>query len=216
MKLLTFLFVLLLSFSAFAQKAVLNNESIIDLVKAGVSDVIIIAKIKSSGANYDTSTDALIRLKKNNVSDNVQAAMFEQAGAVENKAAEITTDAPENGKLSEITDKTRVYLSSSDLKARETMEKELQKYPRLQSVDTPENADFSLVYEITDKYINGSFIGDVGELVAVARGSQNGQGKTRIRIFYTTRIEQQTAFDLNPAKSTMRRFITAFKKARNE
>lgn len=222
MKYLTLLFILLFSFSAFGQnKPVLTNESIIELVNAGVSDVIIIAKIKSSDANFDTSTDALIKLKNNKVSDNVQAAMFERGAAMDEQATkdsvvEMTTDVTENGTLSEIADKTRVFLTTEDFKARETMIKELSKYPRLQSVDKPENADFILAYGIAGTFANGNFVGEVGDLVAITRGSKDAQGKTRVRIHYSVRITQETLFDLNPAKSTMRRFIKEFKKVRNE
>ena len=222
MKHLTLLFILLFSFSVFGQnKPVLTNESVIELVRANISDAVIIAKIRSSNVNFDTSNDALILLKDKNVSDNVQAAMFERAADMEAQAAqdgkiEITTDAPENGSLSEIADKTNVYFSTDDTEARDIMMKELSKYSGLQSVDTPEKANFVLVYAIVGNKINGNFIGKIGELYAFTRGSKNAEGKTRIRIHYSVRKTQETVFDLNPAKSTMRNFIDDFKKARSK
>lgn len=222
MKYLTLILILLFSFSVFGQNnPVLTNQSIIDLVKAEISDVIIITKIKSSNVNFDTSTDALINLKKNNVSNNVQTAMFERAAEIEaqeaqNNTGEITLEAPENGNLSELTGKTKVYFYTSDLEARDIMMKELDKYPGLKSVATPEESDFTLIYEIVGTYVNGNFVGKVGELFAITRGSKNAQGKIRVRIHYSVRITQETVFDLNPAKSTMRRFIKEIKKVRNE
>lgn len=223
MRFLTLLFILLFSFSAFGQNnPVLTNESVIDLVNAGVSDVVVIAKIKSSNANFDTSTDALINLKKNNVSDNVQAAMFERAAAIQQQAAqsntnEITLEAPENGNISELANKTKVYFYTSDTEARGIMEKELEKYSGLKSVATPEESDFTLIYAIVGDYYNGTFVGKVGELYAITRGAtKDAQGRTRVRIHYSTRITQETLLDLNPAKSTMRRFIKEIRKVRKD
>jgi tetratricopeptide (TPR) repeat protein len=55
----------------------LTNNDIIKLVQARIADSIIIAKIKSSSCDFDTSTDALIKLKQTGVSDAVQQAMVE-------------------------------------------------------------------------------------------------------------------------------------------
>src|SRR5206468_12615873 len=43
---------------------------------AGLASSIIISKIQSSKTNFDTSADALIKLKQNSVGDDVIAAMF--------------------------------------------------------------------------------------------------------------------------------------------
>jgi hypothetical protein len=48
--------------------AVLQNQDIIKLVKAGLDDGLIIAKIGASKCQFDTSTDALIQLKESGVS----------------------------------------------------------------------------------------------------------------------------------------------------
>jgi hypothetical protein len=53
----------------------LQDEDIIKLVKAGFDDGTIIAKISSSRCQFDTSTDALIRLKRSGVSAAVLKAM---------------------------------------------------------------------------------------------------------------------------------------------
>jgi len=54
---------------------VLQNEDVIKMAKAGLDDAIIIAKISSSKCQFDTSTDALIKLKQNGVSAAVLKAM---------------------------------------------------------------------------------------------------------------------------------------------
>jgi hypothetical protein len=48
--------------------ATLQNQDVIKMVKAGLDDSLIIAKIGSSKCQFDTSTDALIQLKQSGVS----------------------------------------------------------------------------------------------------------------------------------------------------
>jgi hypothetical protein len=54
----------------------LTNQSIVELVKAGLSERVIIAKIRNSPTNFDTRTDALIALKKNGVSEKIIEAIM--------------------------------------------------------------------------------------------------------------------------------------------
>jgi len=69
-----------------AQEA-LTNQSIVDMVKAGLSERIIIAKIRNSPTNFDTQTDALIALKKNGVSDKIIEAIMSPSAAAPPPAA---------------------------------------------------------------------------------------------------------------------------------
>ena len=55
--------------------AVLQNQDIIKMVKAGLDEAIILAKISGSKCQFDTSTDALIQLKGSGVSAAVLKAM---------------------------------------------------------------------------------------------------------------------------------------------
>lgn len=57
----------------------LTNQSMIDMVKLGFGDPIILSKIKTSNNNFDLTTNALMELKKNNVTDAVISAMMEGA-----------------------------------------------------------------------------------------------------------------------------------------
>jgi hypothetical protein len=54
---------------------VLQNQDVIKMVKAGLDDTLIIAKISSSKCQFDTSTDALIQLKQSGVSAAVLKAI---------------------------------------------------------------------------------------------------------------------------------------------
>ena len=55
----------------------LQNQDVTKMVKAGLDDALIIAKIGSSKCQFDTSTDALIQLKQSGVSAAVLKAVME-------------------------------------------------------------------------------------------------------------------------------------------
>jgi hypothetical protein len=58
-------------------KGVLQNDDVVKMVKAGLEDSIIIAKIKTSKCQFDTEPDTLITLKQSGVSSAVLRAMTE-------------------------------------------------------------------------------------------------------------------------------------------
>ncbi len=60
---------------------VLTNDSVIQMVKAGLPEAIVIAKIKGTATKFDLKTDSLVSLKKAGVSDKVLEAMV-AAGSV--------------------------------------------------------------------------------------------------------------------------------------
>ena len=53
----------------------MNNDAVIKLVKAGLSEDLIISTINAQPGNYDTSTDGLIALKKAGISDKLVGAI---------------------------------------------------------------------------------------------------------------------------------------------
>lgn len=57
----------------------LTNAEVVKLVKAGLPESVIIQKIRTSGRNFDTSTDGLIALKQQGVPDKVIEAMLAPA-----------------------------------------------------------------------------------------------------------------------------------------
>lgn len=60
---------------------VLNNDSVIKLVKAGLSDDLIVSTIIASAGNYDSSAEGIIALKTAGASDKVVAAIVAKANA---------------------------------------------------------------------------------------------------------------------------------------
>lgn len=76
-----------------AQQA-MNNDSVVKLVKAGLSDDLIVTTISSSAGAYDTSASGLIALKQGGASDKVIAAIVMKAsGAVPAAPATSTASA---------------------------------------------------------------------------------------------------------------------------
>ncbi len=76
-----------------AQQA-LNNDAVVKLVKAGLSDDLIVSTINGSAGTYDTSADGLIALKTAGVSDKVVAAMVAKAAPAPVAAASAKSAAP--------------------------------------------------------------------------------------------------------------------------
>ncbi|MEZ5425853.1 MAG: hypothetical protein R2747_06285 [Pyrinomonadaceae bacterium] len=78
-RLIAFIFIFLMApvISA-AQTEILRNNEIILLSRAGLSAELIIRKIRDSACEFDTSTEALIDLKKSGVADEVISLMLEK------------------------------------------------------------------------------------------------------------------------------------------
>lgn len=76
---------LIASSSLFAQvkNDTIRNETVIKMTKAKLGDKIILSKISTSPNKFDISTDALIKLKENNVSDTVVNIMVYKQSLIE-------------------------------------------------------------------------------------------------------------------------------------
>jgi len=70
----------------------LNNDAVIRMAKAGLSDDVIITSINANPGVYDTSTDGLVALKKAKVSDRVVSAIIVKSASGVPPAAQ--TSAP--------------------------------------------------------------------------------------------------------------------------
>ncbi|MGB6691282.1 MAG: hypothetical protein WBE76_25900 [Terracidiphilus sp.] len=69
---------LLVLCSHLAAQQTLNNDAIVKMVKAGLSDDLIVTTIGSQAGSYDASTDGIIALKKAGVSDKVVSAIVQK------------------------------------------------------------------------------------------------------------------------------------------
>ena len=79
-----------------------TNEDVIKLAQEKLPDAVILAKIKASACQFDTSADALVNLKRAGVSDAVLQAMVEAPSATvtEQPAATAPGEAPSNAPAS--------------------------------------------------------------------------------------------------------------------
>jgi hypothetical protein len=92
--------------AATAQQA-MNNDAVIKMVKAGLSDDIIVGSISSQPGQYDTSADGLIALKTAGASDKVVGAMIAKASGA---AAPSAAAAPASNGLPPGIDEIGVYM----------------------------------------------------------------------------------------------------------
>ena len=65
----------------FVAQQAMNNDSVIKLVKAGLSEDLIVTTISGAAGNYDISADGVIALKTAGVSDRVISAILLKAAA---------------------------------------------------------------------------------------------------------------------------------------
>ena len=79
-----------------AQQA-LNNDAIIKLVKAGMSDDFIISTISTQPGSYDASTDAIIALKNAGASDRVMSAIVQKVAGSAPATVPPPTTSPATG-----------------------------------------------------------------------------------------------------------------------
>lgn len=129
-----------LNISAQTQE-VLTNEMVIEMVKTGISDQIIIAKIKSSKNSFDTSTNSIQTLKIVGVSDSVILEMVQYASnKTDNNASIKTSDQSGGANTFVIPDGTPVKLrisrnlSSADAKTGETVDFEVLEDVKLNDI----------------------------------------------------------------------------------
>src|SRR5688500_4495823 len=74
--------VCLFALTASAQQTAITNADIVKMVKAGLSESIVISAIEAAPlATFELTPDALIKLKADGVSDRALAAMLTKAAA---------------------------------------------------------------------------------------------------------------------------------------
>src|SRR5688500_5405469 len=114
-RLLIFLIVLLVH--SISAQVSLTNSDVIEMVKSGVSTEIIAEKIRASDTKFDVSAAGLRQLSDSSVPDAVVVAMIDRdAKSREDKQketakiVEANESFPEQGKLSDLSGKTKVYI----------------------------------------------------------------------------------------------------------
>jgi hypothetical protein len=134
--------------AVFAQtQETLNNQAVIEMIKSGFSEVVIIAKIKSSKNSFDTSTSALQDLKNSGATDAVMLAMLSPSSPNAENNTSISNEQSLSGPPVEI-----ILQDKTPVKLRLTRE--------LSSADAlaGENVDFEVVEDVK-----------IGEVVVIKR-----------------------------------------------
>ena len=90
-------------------KSALTNQDVIDLVKAGFSSDIVLAKIRSSACSFDTSLAAMKSLKNASVPDSVVLAMVQASPARDQRPQKASYPA-----MQEVLDKSVQALGGQD------------------------------------------------------------------------------------------------------
>lgn len=139
--------------------------------------------------------------------------------------------AVEYGTIKEISAGAKVYVETDDAESRQQIVKAIGKYPGLALVTNKDDSDFVLIFRIrkeitkTGSTINGrmvSFKKIIGEMVAIAKNNVVADGKTALKVLWSTRKvqewEDEDMFTPNkyPAASAITQFIKDLKKSRGE
>ncbi len=215
--------ILFFSFAAIGQE-ILTNSGVVEMVKSGLPQEIIIAKIKTSTVSFDVSTDALKALTVAGVPSDVVIAMINENAKVakadtqeSKERAAIRDSIPEQGKLSDLLDKTMVFIHTEDLKGRDLIEKELSKIRKFKIVDKIEESDFVIKYESWTESVGVT--ATVTGNTATARENRQLIGKftvlmpsdapssERSRQVYQIRKSKYFVWEDNPAESTAKQFV---------
>src|SRR5438046_7880227 len=85
---------MLLTATSLTAQEVLTNESVVALKKAGLSDPLILTKIRTSPSKFDVSTKGLITLKSAGLSDQIIEAMVSHPGTPSSASTAPATPAP--------------------------------------------------------------------------------------------------------------------------
>ena len=73
--------------SLLSAQQILNNEGVIKMIKAGLSEDVVAAAVSSSPGTYDTTADGLVALKSAGATDKIMAAIVSRASGVAAPAA---------------------------------------------------------------------------------------------------------------------------------
>jgi hypothetical protein len=219
----------------------LTNKDVLDMIIAGLTPEVIVAKIKASNCQFDTSPTTLQKLKIAGVPDIVLVAMIEASSSrVESLTGNTprdqsrTTQPPsfEYGSPDELRNVTRLYIyTGTDMDVRgNIIEQVTDKLPKIKIVETMEEAEVILVYGADSRvFLSGATTTirpDVGMGNSTATTtpqyrkvtSGSGQvvkvvGSRRYRLLLDFNDSRSTIFERRPSTNFARKFIKVYKEA---
>lgn len=114
--------VLLFAYCSFSQQTPLTNKDIVDMVTGGIGEQLVIAKIRASPTNFDTSSSALVSLKASGLSDDVILAMINSQPGTATTPSEVAAL-----ELGDAVGLKKVFVESDDARSQLEITKILKK-----------------------------------------------------------------------------------------
>ncbi len=144
-------------------QAIVTNQDVTGMLKAGLSPEVIVAKIRNSKCQCDTSPAALAELKAADVPDSVILAMVQGT----------TPPAEKPSGLSDIHDAKSVCLINrgADLAVFNHLQERLQKWGRWTVVTRADEADLLLVFASNQMYLGTMNTASVASSATYASGT---------------------------------------------
>ena len=139
MRKLILLFLLIVSETAISQTKIdtLKNETIIKLTKSKLPESVITQKINQSVCNFDVSVDALIKLKENQVGDNIINLMIQKQAKAE--AASLSQTKNNSNDKNHIFTESGIYFLKGD--------KYINLDPTIVTTSSPKSGFFNVKYK---------------------------------------------------------------------
>jgi len=220
----------------------ITNKEVIQMTGAGLSSAVILAKIRSSECQFDTSPSSLVTMKEAGVSDEVLMEMVRnpsgppvvqeappQPKVAPTPEAVPTRQAPpdslpEYGDISEIRKMRRVFVIADDIDSQNLLVNSLRSYDGLQIVSSPDSAEIFVGFgqgsNATGVVVRGLFAGTIdhrtkAQFIVFYRSDT---GRPRIVWQETEDIQSSSGLVLSRPNevNVSRHFIKALKRVRGE
>lgn len=152
----------------------LINADIIQMVKSGFAENVILNAIQTNETQFNVSMNALFELKNAGVSQKIIEVMQSTIGKRQNQVSNSTSQKQQNtqppssntkksnlildarglpvyGSISDIKGFNRIYISVENAQSRERITKALSKAPEYQIVNDPQDAQIFLEYKVLSR-----------------------------------------------------------------
>lgn len=219
------------------------NKDVEEMLKAGVSPDVIVAKIKTSICLFDTSPSTLVTLKEAGVPDAVLLEMVRNPHGMQlpvekplprpvtspepptkEQTQTLGDGLPEYGHISEIRRMRRVYVVADDIDSQNLLINNLSRYDGLQIVNSPDSAQVFIAFgqgsAATSMNLRGLFAGTIdyrtkAQFIVFYRSES---GRRRIVWRETEDIQTSSGITFSRANevNVSRHFIKALRRARGE
>jgi hypothetical protein len=181
------------------ENSVLTNESVTELVKSGISESIILAKIKNSNTKFDTSSTALVKLKEGGVSENIILAMIESKPRINTSTeSEILLE------MKDAVGKRKVLVESEDEKSQLLIIKTLKKNG-FEVVVNEQDAELIIKFDFQTRTATIGVSPGIFGGVSMSQNSEQKNGK--LKVFIRSGSNEQMIFVKERQPSSIGKYI---------